>query len=208
MIIGITGVFGSGKSVVSRLFAKYGYRVINADEIGHKLLNKKSIKNKIIKEFGKSVLTKNKIDRKKLKKIVFYNHKALIKLNKIIHPAIINEIKTIIKKSKNKKIIVDGALLIETKCLKLFDRLIVVKIGKGEQLKRILLLNSKNSKGFGNSRNFQNKKKKYNKKEIESIIKSQLSQREKLKYADIVVDNSKSLKHTKKEVKKIIKTLK
>ena len=182
MIIGITGVFGSGKTVVSRLFSRYGYRVINADEIGHRLLDNK--------EFGKSVLIKNKINRKKLKKIVFYNHKALIRLNKIIHPPIIKEIKSIIKKSKNKKIIVDGALLIETRCLKLFDKLIVVKISRDEQLKRIL------------------KKKKYNKKEINSIIKSQLSQREKLKYADIVVDNSKSLKHTKKGIKKIIKALK
>lgn len=189
MILGITGVFGSGKTTVAKLFAKHDYKVINADEIGHKLLNRQPIKNKIIKEFGKPILTKGEIDRKKLKNIVFCDHTKLIKLNKIIHPPIIKEIKSIIKKNKNKKIIVDGALLIEAKCLSLFNKLVVVKINKKEQLKRIF------------------RKKKYNKKEVNNIIKSQLSQKEKLKYADIVVDNSKDLNNTKKQVKKIIEGL-
>ena len=189
MILGITGVFGSGKTIVAKIFSRYGYKHINADEIGHKLLNKKPIKNRIIKELGNSILTKNKIDRRKLKNIVFHNHKKLVQLNKIIHPPIINEVKSIIKKNKNKKIIVDGALLTEAHCTSLFDKLIVVKINKKEQLKRVL------------------KKKKYTKKEINNITKSQLSQKEKLKYADIVIDNSKDLANTKKQVGKIIEEL-
>ncbi|MEA2038059.1 MAG: dephospho-CoA kinase [Nanoarchaeota archaeon] len=186
MKIGITGVFGSGKTTIAKLFTNYKH--INADLIGHRLLNERSIKNKIIKTFGKSLLTKNKIDRKKLKNIVFNNHKELIKLNKIIHPPIINEIKAIIKKDKT--IIIDGALLIETRSTKLFDKLIVVKINKKEQLKRVL------------------RKKKYTKREIQNILKSQLSQKEKLKYADIVIDNSKGVNNTKKQVVKILKELK
>jgi len=181
MIIGITGIFGSGKSTVSKILGSYGYKIINADEVGHELLNKKEIKDKIVKKFGKEILTKNKIDRKKLKKIVFNNHKELVKLNKIIHPEIIKEIKSRIK---NKKIVIDAALLIEAKALNLVDKVIVVKVGKKVAVERAL------------------KKKKYTKKEIENIFKSQLSQKEKLKYADGVVDNSKSLDYTKKQIKK------
>jgi len=190
MILGITGIFGSGKTTVARLFSKHGYKIINADEIGHKLLNKKPIKNKIIKEFGKSILTKGKIDRKKLKNIVFYNHKKLIKLNKIIHPLIIKEISSTIRKSKNKNIAIDAALLIEAKALNLVDKLIIVKINKKEQLKRIL------------------KKNKYNKKEINNIIKSQLPQKEKLKYGDYIIDNSRGLRDTKKIIKNTLDELK
>ena len=181
MIIGVTGVFGSGKTIVAKMFARYGYNHINADEIGHKLLNKKDVKNKVVKEFGKEVLTKNKIDRRKLKNIVFYDNKKLKKLNKLLHPLIIKEIKNKIKKNS----VVDGALLIEAKALNLVDKLVVVKISKKEQMKRLL------------------KKRKYTKKEINNIIKSQLSQKEKLKYADAVVDNSKDLKNTEKQVKAI-----
>ena len=78
MILGITGVFGSGKTTVARLFSKYGYKCVNADSIGHRLLNENPIKNKVIKEFGKSILSNNKIDRRKLKKIVFFNKNKLI----------------------------------------------------------------------------------------------------------------------------------
>jgi len=48
-------------------------------------------------------LTNNKIDRRKLKDIVFYNSQELVRLNKIVHPAIIEDIKSIIIKSKIKK---------------------------------------------------------------------------------------------------------
>ncbi len=189
MIIGITGTFGSGKTTIAEMFKGYGYKIINADKIAHSLLNKKEIKNAIIKEFGTSILTKGKINRRKLKDIVFNNHKELVRLNKIIHPAIIKKIKSIIKKTKNKKIIIDGALMIEANCLDLVDKLLVVKIKKEEQLRRIL------------------KKRKYTKKEIRNIIKSQLNQKQKLKYADYIIDNSNKIKDTKKQVEEIIKRI-
>ncbi|MFH2028299.1 MAG: dephospho-CoA kinase [Nanoarchaeota archaeon] len=181
MKLGITGIFGSGKTTVAKHIAKKGYKHINADQIGHKLLDKTKIKSKIIKQFGKQLLTNNKIDRRKLKNIVFYNNKELIKLNRIIHPYIIKEI----KKQITKKCIIDAALLIETKATRLVDKLIVIKITKKELLRRL------------------EKKNKYNKTEINNILRSQLSQREKLKKADIIIDNSKDINYTKKQVSKI-----
>jgi len=183
MIYGITGIFGSGKSTVAKLLKAKGYKHINLDKLGHEILQK--LKSKVVKEFGKEILTKNKIDRTKLKDIVFYDSKKLKKLNSLLHPAIIKETKNIIKKSKNKRIVIDGALLIEAKALNIIDKLIVVKTTKQQQLKRAL------------------KKSKYTKKEISNILSSQLSQKEKLKYADIVIDNSKSLAYTKKQLSKI-----
>lgn len=186
MIIGITGVFGSGKTTVAEMLAEKGYKHINADKIGHTVLKKAEIKNKLVKLFGKTTLKNNAIDRNALKDIVFNAPRQLKQLNNIVHPLIIKEIKKRISSSKKiKNIIVDGALLIEANTLNLFDRLIVVKITKKEQLKRAL------------------KKKKYSKTEIKNIISSQLSQKEKLKYADIVIDNSGSLKNTKKQLNKI-----
>lgn len=190
MIIGITGVFGSGKTTIAEIFSKYGYKHINVDKIGHELLNKPKIKNKVIQEFGNLILTKNKIDRNKLKEIVFYDNKKLTRLNKIIHPPMIKEIKNMLSLYKKYNIIIDGALLIEAKALDLVDKLIVVKINKIEQLKRVL------------------KKKKYTTAEIKNILKSQLSQKEKLKYADMIIDNSKTFNHSIKQVNSLLEKLK
>ena len=207
MIIGITGSFGSGKTTITNMFKKYGFIVINADKIYHDNFYKNHpLKNKIIKEF-------NTLDRKKIKIIVFSDNKKLKKLNKITHPIIIKEIKkqingikknnnkkTIIKnplfkkslknkKQRNKiKIIVDAPLLLEAKVQHLVDKIIVVKCNKKTQIKRI------------------QKKKKYSKKEIENIIKSQMPLKEKIKHADFVVDNNGAMKETGRQVKAIIQT--
>ena len=188
MILGITGSFGSGKTAVAKLFERYGYGIINADKIGHQLYNKTSIKNKVIKKFGKEILSNNKIDRNKLKKIVFYNKKELKKLNKIMWPEIIREIKTIIKKS-GKKMAIDAAILIEAKALSLVDKLVVAKIDKKIQMKRLI------NKG------------KYTKQEIKNILSSQLPQNKKLKYADYIIDNNKSIKHTEEQVRRVVQAL-
>jgi len=189
MIIGITGSFGSGKTAVSLLFRNF--KVINADKLYSNIFKnniklKKTLKNK----FGT-------IDRNKIKKVVFNDSRKLIELNKITHPLIIKEIKTTIKKLaldkkilKNKlKIVIDAPLLIEAKATKLVDKIIVVKCNKKIQINRIL------------------KKKKYLKKEINHIIKSQMPLKKKLKYADFVVDNSKSISNTRKQVKGIIEEI-
>src|SRR3990167_8324375 len=125
MIIGITGSFGTGKTLVANLFKEYGVYVINVDNLYRDIYKKnESLKNKIEKTFGTT-------DRNELKNIVFSNKNKLIKLNKITHPIIINEIESMIKnineKYKNKKnIIIDAPLLIEANAVNLVDKLIVV----------------------------------------------------------------------------------
>lgn len=188
MILGITGSFGSGKTAVAKILKKYGYKIINADKIGHRLYHKKAIKNKVIRAFGKKILTKNKIDRRKLKNIVFYNKKELKKLNKIMWPEIIKEIKSTIRKPY-KNIAIDAAILIEAKALSLVDKLIVVRINNKSLMKRLI------------------NKDKYTKQDINNILKSQLPQNKKVEYADYIIDNSKSLNNTEKQVKKIIKSI-
>jgi len=196
MIIGITGSFGSGKTTVANMFKKYGFKVINVDKLYHGIYNKdKKIRNKIKKEF----IT---LDRNKIKNIVFNDSKRLIKLNKITHPIIIKaikkEISTIIKeynKNNNKKlkngnkinvnIVIDIPLLFEAKIQNMFDKIIVVKCSKKEQIKRIL------------------KTKKYNKKEIKNIINSQMPLKEKIKKADFVINNE-SLADLTRQIKKIV----
>lgn len=191
MIIGITGSIGSGKTTAANLFKKHGFKVINADEIGHKIIKKNSAAyKKIIKEFGKEILDKSKnIDRRKLGGIVFNDYGKLGKLNSIMHPVILNEIKNSIKKirNKDKRIIVDVPLLLETKAKNLVDKVTVVKADKKNIIKRL--------------------SKKYSKDKIEKILKMQMPIGKKLKHADFVIDNNKDLGHLKNQIRRLSKKL-
>ena len=194
MIIGITGSIGSGKTTVAKLFSKHWYNRIDADEIGHEILKKDSIVyKKIIENLGNGILDKKKsIDRKKLGDIVFKDNKKLQKLNSIMHPIIIENIKNQIKKIKKKckdktRIVIDAPLLLETKTKNLVDKVIVVKCDKKNIIQRL--------------------NKKYPEEKIEKILKSQMLLNEKIKYADFVIDNNRDLKHLEKQVKKIIQKL-
>ncbi|HNX91199.1 MAG TPA: dephospho-CoA kinase, partial [Candidatus Omnitrophota bacterium] len=66
-VIGITGIFASGKSTVSDMLEAKGAVKIDADRIGHSLLEKNAgVKNELVAVFGAGILSNGKIDRKKL----------------------------------------------------------------------------------------------------------------------------------------------
>ena len=187
MITGITGSFGTGKTTVANMFSKYGFKVINADKLYHGIYNKNnSLKNRIKNEFGTT-------NRNALKKIVFNDHNKLKKLNKLTHPIIINEIKNkindFLKNNEKVNIVIDAPLLIEAKMQGMVDKIVAVNCNEKIQIKRLL------------------KKGRHTKEEIKNIIKSQMPVEEKLKYADFVVDNSKTIKETERQVKRIITNL-
>ena len=187
MILGITGTIGSGKTTAANLFKKYGFKVVNADELYHKISKPNQIiHKKIINVFGKNILNKdNAVNRTKLKKIVFSDDKKLKKLNSITHPIIISEIKKFIKKNKDKKIIVDAPLLLESNAKNLVDKIIVVKCDDKVRIRRLL------------------KKGKHTKKQINQITESQMPLDEKIRQADFVIDNGGTLNYLENQVKRI-----
>ena len=90
MIIGITGGIGSGKSLVAKELYSFENTVYyHADEEAKKLVNtSSSIKNKIIKIFGKESYLDGKLNRKFISELVFKDSVLLGKLNGIIHPEV------------------------------------------------------------------------------------------------------------------------
>jgi dephospho-CoA kinase len=137
VIIGITGGIASGKTTAANFFHQKGIPIIDADKIGHQILERKEIKEKIISTFGKEIILENKIDRGKLGKIVFQNPKKLRTLNNIIHPILINEILQKIKLSRERTIIIDAALLLDWKLDKLCNYVILITAKKSIQIKRL-----------------------------------------------------------------------
>lgn len=191
-ILGVTGSFGTGKTTVAKLLADSSVKLVSADEIAHKLIKPgSSCYKKIIKLFGSSLLRPDKktIDRINLSRIVFKNKIMLKKLNQIVHPVVIKEIKEQIKKTARKRVILDIPLLYESGLDKLADKVIVVKAVRDKQIRRLL-----NKTGL-------------RRQEIIERIKSQIPLSDKLCRADFIIDNSGSLEQTEKQIKKLRRQL-
>jgi len=193
LIIGLTGGIVSGKSTVARMFKDLGAKIVDADKLGHKvILPQGTAYKRIIEVFGQDILQKDQtINREKLGKIVFAKQNLLKKLNKITHPEIIKLIKKEINlakdnsKEEKKILIIDAALIYETKIDRLMDKIIVVCLDEEEQLKRLIKRNN------------------LSEKEALQKIKSQIPLKEKIEIADYVIDNSNSLDKTKEQAERI-----
>jgi len=140
-VIGILGGIGSGKSTVAAEFAKLGCGLIDADEIAHKLLEKKYVKEKIIALFGPVLDSAGKIDRKKLAEIVFVDADKLASLTKILHPFVLARTEQLInqynQENQVKAIVLDMPLLIEVGWEKRCDRLIFVDCERPLRVQRM-----------------------------------------------------------------------
>ncbi len=113
LIIGLTGGSGCGKSVVSKAASDLGFVHIDTDKLGHDVILKpNNAYYNIIAEFGTGILGDDgEINRKKLGEIVFSDADKLEKLNNIVHPAIVEKTKELLKEYS----IIDGAVLHHTK---------------------------------------------------------------------------------------------
>jgi len=104
-VIGITGIFGSGKTTVSSIFQKNKVPVISSDEIVHKILKRKTVKNSIREKFGNETVNHSgAIIRKKLSEIVFSGKEKKEEIEKLIHPLVFQEIKKEILDFKKKRV--------------------------------------------------------------------------------------------------------
>lgn len=191
MIIGVTGSFGSGKTAVAGMFKRLGAYVIDADEVCHSLtVPGKGVYEKVVRCFGGSILKKDmSMDREKLGNIVFKKKTDLSKLNKIIHPEAIKVINKMVRANKNRLVIIDAPLLVESGYYKKTDRLIVVRVNKDRQIKRIM-----RAKGMKRS-------------DVLRMIGMQAPLKRKLALADFIIDNNGSKKQTLFQVKRIWKQL-
>ena len=192
-IIGITGGIACGKTTVSQLLAEKGAIPINADEIGHRLLKSDSpIIDDLIEIFGQKVLDESgDVSRKELGALVFKDKVLLDQLNAIVHPLIIersrSQARKLLEEDSSCIVLLDAPLLIEAGAHDSVDIIIVVTSSPDLQLNRIVERSHLENRPLTEA-------------EAQSRIDSQLPISEKVKYADIVIENNGSLKELKKQV--------
>ena len=142
MIIGISGESGSGKSAVCKYLSKKGFYIIDVDCLAKSLYEKIDSEGykKILKTFGnKILLDSGKINKRYLGRIVFKNKSQMKKLNTIMFPLIYKKLKEIVTiLGKDKKLVLDAALLIKTKLQKFVDFTIIITADRETRIKRLL----------------------------------------------------------------------
>ena len=192
LVIGLTGGIASGKSTVAQMFKEFNIPVVDADVIAREVVEQgKPAYNKIVEAFGTEVLQQDgELDRPKLGSIVFYNEETRLQLNKIVHPAVREEMNTqkemYIKKGVQ-AIVLDIPLLFESKLTSLVDRVLVVAVTPNTQLNRLMKRNN------------------FSEKEATARIQSQMPLEEKVKNADEVINNDGTIMGTKTQLQVILK---
>ncbi len=93
-VIGVTGSIAAGKSTaVQYLVDKYHAVLIDADKVGHEVLDDRKMRRQLTNRFGKDILDRlGRISRKKLGAIVFADPAGLRDLNSLTHPEICRRI--------------------------------------------------------------------------------------------------------------------
>ncbi len=193
--IGLTGGLASGKSLVGATLAGLGCYLIQADELGHKvLLPGGGAYDAVVHEFGDAILDdEGMIDRRKLAAVVFRNPERLEKLSSLVHPPVIRleqEIEQDISRRDPDAItVVEAAILVETGSYQRFDKLIVAACTPEQQIERSMRRDG------------------YSKEEAMARLSRQLPLEEKVKLADYVIDTSGSREHTIAQVHDVYQSL-
>ncbi|MBN2096047.1 dephospho-CoA kinase [Candidatus Peregrinibacteria bacterium] len=147
MILGITGISGSGKHTAAHYFEQRGWVILDADKIAHHSYRPyTAVWKAVVREFGEGILNQDDtINRVKLGKIVFSasepeeSEKALSKLNQIVHPymkrRIKNEIHRHFRRQSNIAIVV--ALWRESDLEDCCEKILLIKADPALRRKRI-----------------------------------------------------------------------
>lgn len=182
--VGLTGNIGSGKSTVLKILAEKKARIYDCDQKVHRIYNNPNhlVCRRVGQVFPKAV-EKGRISREKLSSIVFNNKNKLRKLEEIVHPVIISELKKWLEAGhKNKVAVAEVPLLFEKGLAACFDKTVFVKVDRDILLKRLL------------------KKYKLSKSEAEKRLSLYLPAEEKGKRSDFILENNSNLSDLKKEV--------
>jgi dephospho-CoA kinase len=193
--VGLTGGIASGKSTVASILRDLDCMVLEMDPLGHELLEPgQSAYDEVVREFGTSILSPgDKVDRAELGAIVFADPPKRARLNQILHPRILEVVQkwfaALDRPSGPEFAVVEAALIIETGFHKSLDNLIVCWCTPEQQIERLL------DRGLTHE-------------QAKLRIAAQMPVDEKLKVADEVVDCSKSIEETERQVQNVVARLK
>lgn len=187
-ILGLTGGIASGKTTVANYLKSLNIDIIDADNIARELMQAgEPLVLKIVEQFGEEILLPNgEINRKRLGSIIFGSKEKRKQLDNLvqgkIRERIVKDKEQLIKEGKE-LIVLDIPLLYEKNYEKIVDEVMVVYLDDDLQLKRLM-----------------NRNRELTKEDARNRIKAQMPLKEKIKKADVLIDNNGNFEQTIKQV--------
>ena len=177
LIVGITGGIGSGKSAVTQRFESLGITVVDADLAARVIVEPGTpALTAIADHFGADIIQSDgALDRAALRRRVFAQDSERLRLERLTHPLIGQEILDQITASSSPYTILSSPLLLETSQKALADCVVVVDVPQELQLARTMARDDNDEA------------------QVKRIMAAQMPREERLDLADIVIDNSRSL---------------
>ncbi|MFC9908386.1 dephospho-CoA kinase [Streptomyces sp. NPDC127197] len=186
--VGLTGGIGVGKSEVSRLLVECGAVLIDADRIAREVVAPGTPGlAAVVEAFGEDVLAEDgSLDRPKLGSIVFADPDKLAVLNSIVHPLVGARSHELEAAAAEDAVVVhDVPLLTENGLAPLYDLVVVVDASPETQLDRLLRLRGMTEE------------------DARARMAAQAKREQRLKIADIVIDNDVPLEELQRRVKDV-----
>ena len=179
-VVGLTGGIACGKSAVVAILRELNVPVVDADDVARDVVAKGTAGlREIVDAFGESILDADGgLDRKKLGAIVFDNENARKTLNAILHPKIGLESMARLSRAAEQEVpyvVYDAALLVENGSYRAFSALVVVAADRATQLARIVARDG------------------LTEEQAAARVAAQMPIEEKIKVADIVIENRGTL---------------
>ena len=188
-VIGLTGGIGTGKSTVAQVLQEQGASVLSADLVGHEVyLPGRPGYHEIAKEWPQVIALDSTIDRKKLGAIVFSDPKELAKLNSITHPRMKGMMREKLSehdRKGDKVVVLEAALLLEARWDDLANEIWVTVTPPEIVAKRVA-----ERSGLDPA-------------QVMERIRAQMSNEDRIKRANAVIDTSGDMESTRKQTLKL-----
>lgn len=190
-LIGLIGPLGSGKSTVRQMLEQLGARSLDADLLAHVVMQRGTRTwRALVDTFGVQILTYDgRIDRRKLGARVFADAAALQTLENIVHPAVLALIKDILRDNVHPVVVLEAIKLFETGMDQWCDALWAVTCSPDQQMERVMCARQLNAD------------------QVRARLAAQGSFEDKLRRADVTIDNSGDLATTRAQVLKLWKAI-
>jgi dephospho-CoA kinase len=187
LILGLTGSIGMGKSTTAKLFEEAGVPVYDADAAVHQLYEGEAVP--AIEAAFPGTTADGKVDRAKLSARVVHDPAAIRQLEEIVHPMLGASRQRFFDNAEAAGApvaVVDVPLLFETGGEKRVDAVVVVTTSPEIQRERVLARGAMDAT------------------KLDAILARQMTDAEKRKRADFVVDTSHGLDPVRERIRDIL----